>query len=273
MELNGSSGAVFISGGMSGIGKSLACEYINRKYDVAIFNRSLDPSVIDDLEGRALTAGVRVMFYQTDVTNSEEISNAMCEAAANLGSPKISINSAGIQDARSFLDMSSRDFESVILVNLIGARNFSYASVKLMKPGSQLILMSSMAGLLPNYTYSAYCASKFGVYGLAKVLKIELERLGIGVGVVCPPEVDTPMIIKERRTAHPVSLMMKSLSGSLRADDVSKYVAKKVSQGRFLIIPGVRAKLLYLFYRVIPVSFSFLIIKAVINHALRKYSC
>ncbi len=263
-------GAVFISGGMSGIGKALACEYMKRGHDVAIFNRSLNPVVVRELEGRVSSTGVRVLFYKTDVTNSEDLFSSMNEASNELGPPQISINSAGTQNAKPFLDISSEDFDRVISVNLIGTRNFAHASARLMKPGAQIVLISSMAGILPNYTYSAYCASKFGAYGLAKVLKVELDRLGIGVCVVCPPEVKTPMIEEEKKTAHPASILMKSFAGSLSADYVSSYVASKIKKRKFLIIPGVRAKLIYCLDKVVPTSILFLFVGAVVSYAFKK---
>lgn len=264
------SGGVFISGGMSGIGKSLACEYVKRGRDVAVFNRSLNAAVMKELGEMAATAGVRILFYRVDVTNSEELFGAMCEASNELGSPQLSINSAGIQNAQPFLDISAEDFDKVISVNLIGSRNFAHASARLMKPGAQIAIISSLAGILPNYTYSAYCASKFGAYGLAKVLKVELERLGIGVSVVCPPEVKTPMLIKERKTSHPASVFMKSFAGTFGVDYVSSYVISGIERHDFLIIPGFRAKLIYSLYKVMPTSILFAFVGGVVRYSFRK---
>lgn len=95
-------------------------------------------------------------------------------------------------------------------VNLIGSRNFSAAVLPLMTPGAQLALIASLAGLVPNYGYAAYSASKFGVVGLAGCLRLEYRPKGIDVCVVCPPGVETPMVTEERRSGDAVGLELSS---------------------------------------------------------------
>jgi len=60
-------------------------------------------------------------------------------------------------------------------INLKGSRNFAAAVLPHMASGSRLVLLASLAGLVGNYAYAAYNASKFGVVGLASALRIEYK--------------------------------------------------------------------------------------------------
>lgn len=262
--------AVFISGAMSGIGKQLALQYLKRGYNVAVFNRSLNPSVVAQLQSSTFNDNQKIVFHQVDITHYDKLENAMNEAQALLGPPQLAINSAGVQRALPFLALSETDFAQVVSVNLMGSRNFAYAAIKLMRQGAQLVLISSLAGIIPNYTYTAYCASKFGVYGLAKALRIELREKNISVSVVCPPEVDTPMIVEERRTAHPASLTLKSFAGTLELAPAVDYIISKLDKKKFLIIPGIRAKLVYLSDKLLPSWLNFWFVDSAVKYSARK---
>jgi len=261
---------VFISGGMSGIGKQLALQYLKRGYNVAIFNRSLNPLAVSELEVSAINENQRVVFHQVDVTDYNQLHGAMAEAHKLLGPPRLAINSAGVQKALPFLELSETDFEQVVSVNLMGSRNFSHAAIQFMQPDSQLVLISSLAGIIPNFTYTAYCASKFGVYGLAKSLRIELKEKNIGVSVVCPPEVKTPMIEEERRTAHPASIILKSFAGTLDLAYSVDYIISKLDKKKFLIIPGVKAKLVYLADKLLPSGITFWLVDITVKYSAWK---
>ena len=107
-----------------------------------------------------------------------------------------------------------------------------------MRSGGHLALVASIAGVVSNYGYAAYSSSKFGVVGLASALRIECRTQGIGVSVICPPEVETPMVEEERRTAPAVTMQTKQFAGTVSLDDLCTQVVHGLEQGRFMIVPG-----------------------------------
>lgn len=262
--------AVFISGAMSGIGKELALQYLKRGYNVAVFNRSLNPAVVAQLQSSTLNDSQKVVFHQVDIIDYDKLKEAMADAYEILGSAQLAINSAGVQRALPFLELTETDFSQVISVNLMGSRNFSYAAIQFMQPGARLVLISSLAGIIPNYSYTAYCASKFGVYGLAKALRLELREKRIEVSVVCPPVVDTPMIAEERRTAHPASLMLKRFAGTLELSPSVDYIMSKLDRNKFLIIPGFKANLVYLSDKFLPLWLNFWLVDSAVKYSARQ---
>lgn len=106
-----------------------------------------------------------------------------------------------------------------------------------------------------NYAYSAYGASKFGVVGLATTLRYEYEALGINVSCICPPEVSTPLVEGERRSANPVSLAHKKIAGSMNVDDACNQIVEGLDAGRWMVIPGNSGKAIAWAARYMPGAF------------------
>jgi short-subunit dehydrogenase len=121
-----------------------------------------------------------------------------------------------------------------------------------MAAGSNLVLLASLAGLVGNYGYAAYNASKFGVVGLASALRIESKPQGIDVTVVCPPEVVTPMVLEERKTASPVSMATKDFAGVVELDELCNDILLGASRGKWMIVTGSRARLTRFLARMFP---------------------
>ncbi len=235
---NGAPRCVFISGGGSGIGREFAIRLAREGAHIAIFNRKLAPQVIEELRAAALRADQRFESYSADVSDDAAIGAAINQAVQALGPPDLAINSAGIQISAPFEALSSADFNQVIGVNLIGSRNFAAAALPHLRPGSHLVLVASLAGLVGNFAYAAYCASKFGTVGLAQVLRLELKLKGIDVSVCCPAEIDTPLVVEERKTLHPISAALKDFAGTMDVQPACDGMLRGIARRKFEIIPG-----------------------------------
>ncbi|MCV6627764.1 MAG: SDR family NAD(P)-dependent oxidoreductase, partial [Cellvibrionaceae bacterium] len=164
----------------------------------------------------------------------------------------LAVNSAGVQLAKEFLSYSSDEFSWVVNVNLIGSRNFAAAVLPLMATGGRLALVASLAGLLTSYSYAAYNASKHGVVGLAGALRMDCIPLGVEVSVICPPEVETPMVEEERKTMHPIAKQQKEVAGSLSLEQAGEEILSALGRGKYMIIPGFRARWVWRISRWLP---------------------
>lgn len=233
----------FITGGSSGIGFEFARLLAKEGCSVAIFNRRLAPAAVDELAKLALTEQQQFKSYAADVADAESLSAAVVAAVAALGQPDLAINSAGITISKPFEALSATEFSQVIKVNLIGSRNFADAVLPHLAQGSHLVFVASIAGLVSNYAYAAYCASKFATVGLASVLRLELKLKGIDVSVCCPAEIDTPLVVEERKTLHPISAALKDFVGTMGVEPACDSMMKQIARRKFEIIPGVMARL------------------------------
>jgi NAD(P)-dependent dehydrogenase (short-subunit alcohol dehydrogenase family) len=243
---------LFITGGMSGLGKALAAIYLGRGTDVAIFDLAVNEEVMAELGHHKLRDTQKLVAYAASVTDMEVLAGAVSDAVGEIGNPELAINCAGIQRAAPFEELSVADFELVVQVNVFGSRNFAAAVLPFLAEGSRLALVSSMAGFAANYSYAAYNASKFAVIGLGRVLRLELKPRGIDVSLICPPEVDTPMVVEESKNMHPVSRTLKDLGGTLSVNEAMAGILAGLDAGRHVIIPGSKARFTYLMNRYLP---------------------
>lgn len=260
----------FVTGGMSGLGKALASEYLQRGSDVAIFDLRVDGAVLQELESSRQSGSQKIVAYSASITDFDALQSAVEQAVLAVGHPELAVNCAGIQRAEPFEQLSGEYFEQVVKVNLFGSRNFAEAVLPRMREGSRLALVSSMAGFTANYSYAAYSASKFAVVGLGKVLRLEYKHKGIDVSLICPPEVDTPMVVNEQKNMHPVSRKLKSLGGSLSIEEAIAGIITGLDAGKGVIIPGGKARLTYFCNRYLPEFIMNRVVDGIVRSELGK---
>lgn len=233
---------VYITGGLSGIGKELSIQYLKQGHKVVVINRKYDPD--RELEG--------ISYFYADVIEKDDLFQVIDKAVTEVGTPDILINSAGVLEAGTLLEQADFIFKNVIMVNVLGSKNVVKACLPHMKEGGHIVFISSLAGLVGNYAYSAYCASKYAVIGMAECLRIELKPKKIDVSVICPGEVNTPMVYRERETMDPVTAKLKEFPGTLSVESVVKKMMPGIKRRKFMIVPGFMPKLTALLSRFLP---------------------
>lgn len=132
--------------------------------------------------------GATVETFVCDVADEIAVEALEAAVAARFGAVDVLVNNAGVFAAAPFAETTVSEFDRIVATNLRSAflvtRAFLPAMVK--RKGGDVFFMSSIAGLgaYPNST--AYCAAKFGVTGLAKVLRAETREHGVRVCCVHP---------------------------------------------------------------------------------------
>jgi 3-dehydrosphinganine reductase len=260
---------VIISGGGSGLGYGLVTRYLISGAKVSVLDLYISEGQQDKLVSIAKANDGEYLFLNTNITAPEEVKQSVVAAIEQFGAPDLAINSAGILINKAFEDTSPEDFKRVVDVNLNGSFNFASAVLPSMKPGSQIALIASIAGLISNYGYSAYGASKFGVIGLATTLRYEYEGKGIRISCVCPPEVKTPMLVQEHLEGNLVSIELKKFAGSMASDDACDQIFQGIEAGKWMIIPSLNAKAITVFARLFPRLFAGLM-KQLIRYVVNK---
>jgi 3-dehydrosphinganine reductase len=102
----------------------------------------------------------------------------------------------------------------------------------------RIVLVSSGAGLIGLYGYSAYAPSKFAVRGFGEALRQELRPEGISVSVVFPPDTDTPQLREEMRVRPEITSKIAGGAKVKSADEIAQAIWDGVKRGRFAIAPG-----------------------------------
>lgn len=244
--------AFFISGAGSGIGLQLARLAAERGEALALFDLTFDEQVQDELRSLVPEPSRLSLHPGVDVRDEKSLASAFEDAVAAVGVPTLAINSAGISRNEVFADSHLDLFELTVGVNLIGSRNFAAAALPHLGRGSRLALIASLAGVTGGYTYAAYASSKAGVIGLAKVLRLEWAPDGIAVSVICPPEIMTPMVQRYDQTMHPATRALKNVAGTLPIDEACREMLAQLDRGRFMVIPGRKARRTVWLNRLLP---------------------
>lgn len=189
--------SAIVTGGTAGIGKAIACLYVQHGADVAIFgtNEQRAQQVVHELESLKIDAAQKVRYFLLDVSKTKEVDAAITELLADWGKIDILVNNAGITRDNLLMKMSEEDWDQVIDVNLKSVYNTCRALTRpMMKARSgSIINISSVIGLTGNAGQVNYAASKAGMIGLTKSIAKELASRGVRANCVAPGYIETPM--------------------------------------------------------------------------------
>lgn len=185
---------VFITGAAKGQGRAAALAFSREGANVIAFNRG-DITKLEALKKEIETIGGNIEIFSGDVTNSEDIKNAVKKGVKRFGTIDILFNNAGICKYGLTHELTEEEWDSTININLKGAWLTSkYIIPYFIKQRSGVIINnSSIAGLQGMRKLSHYSASKFGMVGLTKSQAIELAPYNIRVVSIHPAGVNTPM--------------------------------------------------------------------------------
>lgn len=244
---------VHVTGAASGIGRCVAELFAARGADVVLFDRHPCHAALEAVSRARRSSAQRVDAQLLDVTDARHTSSALRAASERLGRPAVVFHAAGIGGySRRFDEFAPERFAELVAVNLLGSANVAAAALPLLPRGGTLALVASLAGLVPAFGQAGYAASKHGVVGLAGVLRVESAPRGIRVCAVCPPEVDTAMARDDAATRPPETTAMKLFAGSLPLDAACREIVAGVLRGRFLVIPGRRARATWALQKLLP---------------------
>ena len=250
---------VYITGGSSGIGFSLAKRYAQAGDNIVLIARQqskLD-SAVRQCKSCAADARQTIAGVSVDLSNTDKLQTSIACASKDYGEPDILILCAGIAGNKTFLQMGSEEFDTIMAINFAASREMARCILPgmLVKGRGKIVFMSSMSGLMGVYGYSGYCASKYAITGFVHALQQELYGTGVSAMIVCPSEVATPMISSEADTVLPQTRLLKDMVGTLSPDRAAEIIVKGINQGRDIVLTGFNAKLFDFFNRVFPGMF------------------
>jgi 3-dehydrosphinganine reductase len=244
-----------ITGGSSGIGKAVAKLLAISGANVTIIARDRDKleTARQEIINVALNSQQTILALVADVAQPLEITAVIQQAIAQQGIVDLLITSAGIAIPGYFQDIPLETFEQTMRINYFG----SLYAVKAVLPAmvaarkGQIVLISSGAGLIGVYGYTAYSASKFALRGFAESLRGELKPKGIGVSIVYPPDTDTPQLVAENKTKPPETKAITATAKTWSAEAVAREIIKGITQQKFAIAPGLEMTIVNRFHSLI----------------------
>jgi NAD(P)-dependent dehydrogenase (short-subunit alcohol dehydrogenase family) len=175
-----------VTGASSGLGAGFAVALAQAGADVVLAARRLDR--LEAISGEIEKLGRSALAVPADVTAPEACRAVVQAAVGRFGRLDVLINNAGLGTAVPALRESPEQFREVIDVNLMGAYWMAQAAAQVMPPGSAIVNVASVLGLIKSsLPQAAYAASKAGLIGLTRDLNQQWSgRLGIRVNAVAP---------------------------------------------------------------------------------------
>jgi NAD(P)-dependent dehydrogenase (short-subunit alcohol dehydrogenase family) len=181
-----------ITGAARGIGRACALALAEAGADIALGLR--DANTDNGLAKEIEAMGRRALALQLDVSKMHEIKPAIEKIKEHFGRIDILVNNAGIAPENLIENVTEKDFDHTLAVNLKGTFFVSQAAGALMiqQNYGRIINISSQAGFIALPTESVYCMTKAGIAHLTKCFAVEWAKYNINVNAVAPTFIYTP---------------------------------------------------------------------------------
>lgn len=207
-----------VTGANSGIGKAIAIALGHAGADVVV-NYVTRPEEAQKVADEILSCGVKAYIQPADVSKEGQVEAMFAEMIKRFGTIDILVNNAGIQKDAPFHEMSLKDWQFVLDVNLTGqflcarsaVREFRRRGVvpSVSKAAGKIISMSSVHEIIPWAGHVNYAASKGGVMMLTKSMAQELASQHIRVNSIAPGAIRTPINMAAWETPEAYGELLK----------------------------------------------------------------
>lgn len=244
-----------ITGASSGIGKAFAVHLAKKCSCLVLISNNLNKlsQLKAELEKES-KANIRIFPCDLSKLNcADQIKGFLDE---NNIQPEIVINNAGggVYDKFSETDIHSQI--DIINLNVAAITSISKLALDIMmetEKGAILNVSSTMA-FRPGPNWAVYAAAKSYIFSFTKSLSIELEGTGIHTAVLCPGKTKTMF---DSRAGSPANESTKGAS----PESVAIYAIEKLSKGKQIIIPGLKNRMKYFLFKILPASVINILVK------------
>ncbi len=269
----------FLTGTASGIGRATALKLASHGAELYLTDRDEEGLATTVADARAL--GAQVPAHRAfDISDYDDVMQFAADIHADHPAMDVVMNIAGVSAWGTVDHLTHDHWKSMIDINLMGPIHVIEAFVPPMieaRRGGHLVNVSSVAGLVALPWHAAYSASKYGLRGLSEVLRFDLARHRIGVSVVVPGAVKTPLVQTVQiagvdREDPIVQMWTDRFAGhAVSAEHVADQILRGVAKNRYLIYTSADIRALYLFKRAMwwPYSVAMRQANHVFTRALR----
>jgi 2-hydroxycyclohexanecarboxyl-CoA dehydrogenase len=183
-----------VTGAASGMGLAVVRRLASLGHRVALLDVDVDAAAAAAEELR--DHGADALALPVDVTDRAVVDEALAKVRNELGPAEILVTSAGLDEFRSFTDITADAWARMLAVNLTGTFHTIQATIPDMIDAGwgRIVTISSSSAQSGAARMAHYVASKGGVIGLTKALAVEYAAQGITVNTIPPGFIDTPMV-------------------------------------------------------------------------------
>jgi short-subunit dehydrogenase len=171
MEFDVKGSVILLTGAASGMGAELAVQLAAKGANLALVDRN--EAGLEAVAAKARAAGTTVTTHAFDVADEAAIAALPAKIYAEHGRLSVLINNAGVALVGTFEQSSLEDFSWLMNINFWGGVRLTHAFLPLLRKekAAQIVLLSSVFGLIGPPGQTAYAASKFAVRGFGEALR------------------------------------------------------------------------------------------------------
>jgi NAD(P)-dependent dehydrogenase (short-subunit alcohol dehydrogenase family) len=208
-SLEGKVALVTGAGSIRGMGRAVAQRLSREGADIVVVDKEMAPksiwpgeenwrgleAVVEEIEA----TGQKGLAIVADISNNKDVDSIVAKTLEKFGKVDILVHCAAIRGpvGLKIVELDEEIWRRVINVNLTGSFLICKAVARTMIPnpeGKKIVIIASVAGTFGAPGSSSYCASKYGVIGLAKTLALELAPYKINVNAINPDTISTNLV-------------------------------------------------------------------------------
>lgn len=211
---------VLVVGASSGIGRETAVLFARE--GARVFASARREDRLKELQQQVQKEGHTLEYAAADAGDATQMEKLAQQAVEKLGAIDVLVFATGTNTPDRYLPKLTTDiWDMMVTVNLNGAYYITRAVLPGMRErkAGHIIFISSISGIVPDVSGTAYQASKRGLLGLAHGIRVEEKENGIRTCVVCPGLVETEILEK-----RPVKPSADVLAKALQPEDVAEVV-------------------------------------------------
>jgi len=244
---------IVLTGASEGIGRALAKELARPGNKLALAAR--DEERLQSLKEEVEAKGAEALVVPTDITDENACKTLIDRAVEEFGRLDVLINNAGMTLWTMVDDIEDLSiFERIMRVNYLGAVYCTaYALPHLKKTKGRIVGVSSSLGLLPAPTHSAYCGSKYAMFGFFDTLRIEIKKTGVTVTMIAPGFVKTEIHNRALdRHGKPLGKSPVEKDIYMSAEKAATMIAGAIEKRKRLLVMDVRIKIARFLHLIMP---------------------
>jgi short-subunit dehydrogenase len=251
-----------ITGAGSGIGRATALAFAARGTELALSDRDADGLAVTVAAAESL--GVRVTGHHVDVTDHRAVTALPAAVVDAHGRVTVLVNNAGVALTGAFANTSLDEFRWLTATNLdaVVAHTHAFLPELLRQPAAQIVIVSSLFGLIAPAGQVAYATAKFGVRGFGEALRHELAGTGTGVTLVHPGGIATAIARNARVAGRADQVLARTVTADfdrrflrIPPQVAGERIARAVERRRRRVLIGADARVGDLVQRLAPARY------------------
>ena len=265
-----------ITGAASGIGRSTAIAAATQGAELFLTDRNGEE--LEQVAAEIRGAGGTVTHFATvDLVDHDAVVAFAAEVHAIAPSMDVVMNVAGISTWGKIEQLEHEHWRRTIEIDLMGPISILECFVPPMieaRRGGHVVNVASVAGLFGLPWHAPYSAAKFGLRGVSEVLRFDLRKNRIGVSLVCPGAVKTPLVGTvdivgvDRESPKMRRLIALFERRAVSPEKVAEKILEAVEKNRYMVFTSPDGRILHWFQRHFELPYRLLM--QVMNRELNR---